>query len=485
MAIVKKPIQVSFSALCGIANFAPVIRSGFSPIKIKEITDGAPAENNFTHTGSQVLKFTDRNPSDRHEAKVIPLAGGYLGAFDLSPVNQAANTVKWTFSVADLAIDHLQEGETLVQQYKITIKDGHGGKTSKIVTVCIVGTNDAPQIQSFNDGDEEFPPFGSVTEDVNPINGKLTDTGTFTFDDVDLKDTHTTSVTKNTSDLPGSGGTLTAVITETAEGAGNGTITWAYAVDNSLVQYLDAGEQATETFTVKVDDGHGGFDTQIVTVVINGADDPVTISELDLAAPEVTVFEKNLLDGSDPDDPALTKTGFFNFTSVDGLATITINGVTVVVGATVDTPLGLLTITGYTTTTNANGEISGGTVTYKYLLQDNSLDHDPPGADAKVLDSFTVVVTDTGGSTDSAVIDINIIDDVPKAVNDDAGAQAEDVPFTYNVITNGDGTSDIPGADGPVTLVSATLATLGAGNITLAAANGNITFTPHPDLPAR
>ncbi len=420
--IIKKPIQVSFRDLCGVANLggvtnlAPVFSSGNQSVKVKEIIDRDSRENKVYHTNTSTLMFTDANANDVHTASFIPLSGGYLGHFSLGSVNQTANALKWTFKVADAAIDYLQAGQTLLQKYKITISDGHGGTAAKVVTVCIVGTNDAPEIQSFNGGGEDFPPFGAVTEDINPnAIGQLTDSGSFTFDDVDIKDTHTVFVAKNSSQLAGSGGTLSAAITDAATGAGNGTITWTYNVDNSLVQYLDGGEQAIETFTITVDDGHGGFDTQVVTVVINGADDPVTISGLDLAVPEVTVFEKNLSDGSDPDGPALTQAGSFNFTSVDGLASITINGVPVEVGATIDTPLGKLTISGYTTTTNANGEISGGTVNYSYLLEDNSLSHDPPGADAKVLDSFTVTVMDTGGSTDSAVIDINIVDDVPEA----------------------------------------------------------------------
>ena len=35
-------------------------------------------------------------------------------------------------------------------------------------------------------------------------------------------------------------------------------MTWTYTVANSATQYLAVGETATETFTVTIDDGHGG-----------------------------------------------------------------------------------------------------------------------------------------------------------------------------------------------------------------------------------
>ena len=332
----KKPIQISFGALCGVitppppGNVSPVINSGFAPVGIKEIADNAAGENIAYHTRYATLKFTDSNAADVHSASAAPLGGGYKGTFSLGAVDQAANCIKWTFKVRDDKLDYLQEGQTLTQKYKITINDGHGGTTSKVVTVILVGSNDAPEIQSFNDGEEQFPPFGSVTEDLNPdASGRLTDTGTFTFDDVDLKDTHTTSVTKNSSDLPGAGGTLIAVITDPATGAGNGTIKWTYKVDNSLVQYLDDGEHATETFTIKVDDGHGGFDTQIVTVVVNGVNDPPVADDETNSTPEDTTLTVSGLGGvligdTDADGDPLSVTDF----TVDGVAGIFLAGQT-------------------------------------------------------------------------------------------------------------------------------------------------------------
>jgi hypothetical protein len=116
MATIKKPIQISFSDLCGVTpppgNVSPVINSGFSPVRIKEIIDKAAGENTAYHTRFATLKFSDSNAGDVHSASVVPLGAGYKGTFSLGAVDQAANCVKWTFKVRDDKLDYLQSAPT-------------------------------------------------------------------------------------------------------------------------------------------------------------------------------------------------------------------------------------------------------------------------------------------------------------------------------------------------------------------------------------
>ena len=63
--------------------------------------------------------------------------------------------------------------------------DGHGGTASKLVTVTITGTNDAPVIVA-----QDL--IGAVTEQGTP-SGNLTDSGVISFSDVDLTDVHLVS----------------------------------------------------------------------------------------------------------------------------------------------------------------------------------------------------------------------------------------------------------------------------------------------------
>ncbi|MBD9492125.1 type I secretion C-terminal target domain-containing protein, partial [Ensifer sp. ENS11] len=234
------------------------------------------------------------------------------------------------------------------------------------------------------------------------------------------------------------------------------SVGWTFQVADSVLDSLNAGETLTQKYDVTVDDGHGGTATQTVTITITGTNDGVSVNGLS-SSTEVTMYEKNLPDGSSPDAAALTQTGSFSVTTPDGLAGLTVNGTAVVTAGvftanqTVDTALGLLTITGYTPTT-VNGVVTGATFTYSYLLQDNSTGHTSAGPDGGVFDNFTVAVTDEDGSTNSAVLNVEIIDDVATAVADlDSVAASDFTPATGNVITGAGTTNagaDALGADG-------------------------------------
>ena len=51
----------------------------------------------------------------------------------------------------------------------------------------------------------------------------------------------------------------------------NGTINWDYTIADADLDFLAAGETVTVVFTITVDDGNGGTDTQDVTINITGS----------------------------------------------------------------------------------------------------------------------------------------------------------------------------------------------------------------------
>ncbi|MET3055286.1 Ig-like domain-containing protein, partial [Pseudomonas alkylphenolica] len=89
-------------------------------------------------------------------------------------------------------------------------------------------------------------------------------------------------------------------------------------------------------------------------------------------------------------------------------------------------------------------------------------------------ESFTVVATDNDGSTASGNIDVNIVDDAPKAFNDTNSTTATEnqLTVTGNVLTN-----DTQGADriasGPITPQSIE----GTYGKLVLAADGSYTYT--------
>lgn len=131
--------------------------------------------------------------------------------------------------------------------------------------------------------------------------------------------------------------------------------------------------------------------------------------------------------------------GSMTISAPDGVASITIGGVTVwengalVPGAAVPTDEGRLTVDGFNPAT--------GELTYTYTLTGPTGEHGQPGND-KIAHNLQVVVTDTDGDTGSAVISVVIEDDVPEAAND-AATVAEGETVAGNVLGN-----DAHGADG-------------------------------------
>nr|WP_246441644.1 VCBS domain-containing protein [Xanthobacter tagetidis] len=204
----------------------------------------------------------------------------------------------------------------------------------------------------------------------------LAKSGAFTFDDADGGDTHTASV------LPAAGtlGTLQADIVVVADGPDR--VEWSYSANRTLFAALAEGESAFETFTVTVDDGHGGSFSHDVVIEVQGVNDvPVAVADSLSTAedtPLVIAAADLLANDSDVDGDTLT------LVSVGGA-----------VGGSVSLDAGQITFTPYT---DFNGAAS-----FAYMIADGK------GG----FDSATVAVTFTpvndapvvGGQTSGAVVE--------------------------------------------------------------------------------
>ena len=126
-------------------------------------------------------------------------------------------------------------------------------------------------------------------------------------------------------------------------------------------------------------------------------------------------------------------TGIIIVTSPDGIASITINGITLsgVAGQQITTPHGVLTL----------GALNGDQIAYSYRLADNT------SGDA-TNDVFVVTVTDLDGDVATARLTVNITDDGPVARNDtDNIAGGTFGPEIGNVLSGVGTTSRSAGAD--------------------------------------
>ncbi|MBP5060379.1 RTX toxin, partial [Pseudomonas chlororaphis] len=254
--------------------------------------------------------------------------------------------------------------------------------------------------------------------------------------------------------------------------AADGTYTYTLNTADADFKALHGNGNGTETFAYTITDADGDPSTANLVLNIHNNDDGVTFNGLDSNGDELTVYEKNLPDGSSPNAAALTQSGSFTVTALDGLQTLTVGGISVVSGGvaagfpqSITTDLGnTLTITGYNAAT--------GVISYSYTLADNE-DHPTANGANSLSEHFNVVATDTDGSTASGSLDVNVVDDLPTAVNDSNGVASESqLVLSGNVLSN-----DVQGADrvpsGPVTAGTFT----GTYGTLVLAADGTYTYT--------
>src|SRR5262249_48793256 len=118
-----------------------------------------------------------------------------------------------------------------------------------------------------------------------------TSSGTITFTDPDLNDTHTASASAPT--FAWSGGTLTAaqeaalaaarpltLSKSDSTGSGAGSITFSYGAADKTFDFLALGQTLTISYQVTIDDHNGGTATQPVTITVTGIDEPPVLSNV-------------------------------------------------------------------------------------------------------------------------------------------------------------------------------------------------------------
>ena len=95
---------------------------------------------------SGALSFADVDVADDHTvsvAKVGTTLGSVTASVQADTVGGTGGAVDWTYQVTASKLEYLAEGEQKVENFNVTVKDGHGGNTTQLVTVTLTGTNDA------------------------------------------------------------------------------------------------------------------------------------------------------------------------------------------------------------------------------------------------------------------------------------------------------------------------------------------------------
>ncbi len=164
------------------------------------------------------------------------------------------NNGHWTYNLYNnnAIVQQLKQGQTETETETITVQAKDG--TTHDITITITGTNDIPTVSEHAPGSSH-----SVTEDTNSnASGRL-----------------------DISDIDGD---VVSVTVDPSHNAQFGQVqfdshtnTWTYHLNNTnpKVDALNDGDTLQDTFTLLVDDGHGGQTSQQITMTINGHTDPV------------------------------------------------------------------------------------------------------------------------------------------------------------------------------------------------------------------
>ncbi|KPH00001.1 retention module-containing protein [Pseudomonas sp. RIT-PI-r] len=429
------------------------VNGGELTVYEKNLTDGsAPDSTALTQNGTFTITALD-GVTTLTVGGIAVVTNGVAAGFPQSVTtplgstltitgfNATTGVVSYSYTLVDNEAHPTANGaNNLPEQFAVTVVDDNGTTANATLDVNIV--DDLPKANDDSNG--------TASE------SQLTLTGNVLTNDVQGADRVPTG--------PVTAGTFTGTYGTLVLNA-NGTYTYTLNTNDTDFKNLHGGGNGTETFAYTITDSDGDTSTANLVLQIHNNDDPVIINGLDVNGGELTVYEKNLSDGTAPDTPALTQSGTFTVTALDGLQTLTVGGINVVSGGvaagfpqSVVTPLGsTLTITGYNPAT--------GVVSYSYTLVDNETHPNANGANS-ITENFNVVATDTDGSTANGQINVNIVDDLPSA-HPDAASVAEGGTVSGNVLNN-----DIGGADGPA--VTGAVVGVRAGSDTSTSAIGGL-----------
>ena len=193
--------------------------------------------------------------------------------------------------------------------YDVTVTDNNGVSSSQPVTFTITGSNDTPVLAADTSGTK-----GTGLHAITERAGETGDTadidsasGTLSFTDVDLNDTHT--ATKGAPTYVWSGGGLTTAqiaaltaagslaLTETdSTHSGAGSIGFTYSAADNTFDFLAAGQTLTVTYDVSVTDNSGVSSSQPVTFTITGTNDaPTLVSETDPATQTIILTKSPIV----------------------------------------------------------------------------------------------------------------------------------------------------------------------------------------------
>jgi len=375
-------------------------------------------------------------------ANVASAVAGSYGSVSLN----ADGSYSYNLDNSNSDVQALNDGDSVVDVFTYSIRDSDGDISTTTLNITVNGKDEPPP--------EPEPPSGPS----NYYPDAIDDFGNYTdFEQEGFDMVLTGNVFTSNDDIGGDGPASPGPVTNVQSphdllnsGVGiklqgdYGTIIidengdYEYTLPGGFADAIDGLDD--ETFTYTITDSNGDSDSAILTIGNNNPVD-ITFEENNDAGDGIDEFvEERSLVSSDNFHIVNSK---FYIDAADGLAKIKIVGAPGVdidtsgwsgsgaINETITTSYGTLVLNSYS--------ISGNEVTidYTYTLLSNQ-DH----SSGDVIDSIEIYAEDTDGDTKTDYLDIEILDDIPSAVEDSntlvtVRGQSPD-PVNGNVFDNDD-----------------------------------------------
>ena len=279
------------------------VNDGAGDGALVELLDGAAGL-----TASGTLSLSDADISDEVTLtvlSVIPMGDsatvldnttlkGFMTVPTGAVLAAGGTGAQFTYSFDSLVetFGFLDKDEVLTLDYTIEAMDSFGGKDSQIVRVTITGTNSAPDIFIGNGDIASF----SRTEGDSGFDLQFS----LGIEDLDITDSVTVAVTNFQAQGQLLGGPSFATLESyfsvpstpvLAAGDIFDRFLYGFNTQGEAFDYLLPGQSLTLTYTITATDDQGEFDSQDVSITIDGTND----------APELIVLTKNANAPGDPD----------------------------------------------------------------------------------------------------------------------------------------------------------------------------------------
>jgi VCBS repeat-containing protein len=175
----------------------------------------------------------------------------------------------------------LAQGVNDTAVFHYDVEDFLGADTANTLTLTINGLNDPPVLSS----DAGSP--HALTELAGTTNSNTLDqvSGTLSFTDPDIGDTHGASASLHSATW--SGGAIIPSATQTALAGAmsdtinvdgtTGTLGWQFSLPDKNVDFLAVGETLTAVYDVTVTDNNGASSSHQVTIKFTGTNDVPTV----------------------------------------------------------------------------------------------------------------------------------------------------------------------------------------------------------------